>query len=802
MKTNLKTRLLGVAMLLNATVFAQMTFFTTPGYKFNTSGATPVGSSLYSGGTQGTYNLANGCYDNNNNLLFYVTDAGVFNPSGTNVGILGYPGYSNVWCSPCNNGNGSYVNEYQNQLACTEFEIVHVPGSCKTYYVIYSMQLISAGNYPCYIKVDCSSGNPVVIYNGTITAPGKPAAKASWSIGSSHADGANTGLAASKIISGSGSSAIRYLYTATGNGIDYHTISNSGISAGTNMPYTVSGTGYNTPELELSPDGNWLAWSDNTFNGKTYVGMLSSGKTAFQSGQQWSVTGNYKGLEFTAGSNPLLYLAGSNGLSYVSTSTQINTSVSSGSYDLTKTFLEMGKNGEIYGVSKTVSAQHLVGINTSNNTLTGTSVSFDSRYNISNAITYASGVYTLPNQIDGQDYANINTEAYSTLNQITVNGNMMQSCNEPGIPNSYYNCLPISLNATYNVSNPTQYKIDILYVDDDCDAYYINARPYTNYVLYYGAWTSGAVPANFDLRTLTDGTGKNLGNTTGVYKVFVYVKNSCGTVTSNYGIFNVLQGVSPNINLQVYDYTSPQTYLSPSQNISSPRNVGSSSLGFRVSGSSGNITEMKVKVEEYTSGGSLVGTILEQTKTVNNITSFTYENLNNYCVPSSVWGINPGFGNCSVSNPGTYSGYSGYFSYSNAMFSSGKYYKLTVTLSNPCSNTSNWTYLYVNAINQRVSQYNTETSIEENSAGTNVTLFPNPANTEVNIKLVNSIDDNYTITVFDGTGKLIKTLANNQNLSKGEHIIQMQTTDMAQGIYTFKITSGSINKAGMIHVIK
>ncbi|WP_341903933.1 T9SS type A sorting domain-containing protein [Fluviicola taffensis] len=774
MKTKNLTFLLIASVFMTIQAFSQMNYWTTPPYKYSMSG-TPFGSALYSGApSSGTFKVANGAYDPIGNLLFYVQDERVYKKNGTSIGDLFTSYYGHI--------GGEVV-------------IVPIPGECKKYYVIYSIDNPIGNAIGAYVKVDCSGTNPVVIYNA-----GSP-----FNLGGISASDIMT-LACGKM-NGSGATATYYLYAAgydpvSGNSIiNHYVISSSGISAGTSIgSLPLSSYDTEATELELSHGGDYLAWSRPSSNKVFVLKLTGSNFQTYVSSslQTYSLTA-VKGLEFDNSiSNPVLYVAGGTSVSNVfkkidiASTSPIQTSISS-TLDWSSTFLEYAKNGKIYGMVPGSSNTHkLAELDLGSGVITSQTVNFDSRH------TYL-GVYTLPDQLDGQDYSNLNIEAYATINQITVNGNTMQFCNESGIPNSYYNCLPISLNATYNNSNPTQYKIDILYVDSDCDAYYINNYPYSDYVLYYGAWTAGSVPANLDLRTLTDAAGKNLGNTTGVYKVFVYVKNACGTITSTYGIFNVLQGVSPAINLQVYDYTNPQTYLSTSQNISSPRNVGSSSLGFRVSGSSGNITEMKVKVEEYTSSGSPVSTVFEQTKTVNNISTFTYENLNNYCVPSSVWGINPGFGSCSVSNPLSYIGYSGYFSYTNAMFSSGKYYKLTVTLSNPCSSSSNWTYLYVDAINQRPSQ---DVSITEQLEEDFVVLYPNPANTEVNIKLISASDNTYTITVFDAAGKLIKTFCTNELISKGEHMIQVSTTDMSEGIYTFKITSGKITKTSLINVVK
>lgn len=800
MKTNLKTKLLSGALLLNMALSAQMTFFTTPNYKFNMTGSTPVGSSLISGGVQGTYNMANGCYDDLGNLLFYVTDGGIYKSNGTSAGNLGAAGYSNVW----NPVLSAYSYEYYSQLGCTEFEIVPVPGSCKIYYVIYSLQLAGSGNKTCYIKVDCSSGTPVVIYNGTTTAPGHPAANNVFAIGTS-LDGGNVGLAASQIISGSGSSAIRYLYTVSSNGVVYYSISNTGITGGTAMPYTVSGVSYYCSELELSPDGNWLAWNGGSAaSNQAYIGQLTGTKTSFQTGLQWaaSTTGAvYKGLEFTAAAGiPLLYLAGSNGLSYVSTATQSQPFlISSGSYDMSNTFLELGKNGQIYGISKTATTEHLVGINSSN-VLTGTAVTFDSRYMISNGL-WANGIYTLPNQIDGQNYNDFGAFQNVSLNGLTINGQNIigvGNCDQLGFV-EVCGLSPIYMNVSYlnNYTTNSSYKIDIIAVDSDCDPIY-TYQP-TTFMYYQGSWTTGTVPANVDLRGFTDPYGHTiLSQENMCYIIQVSVRDACGNVNVKNGY--LVTHITGSPALKVYSYTTG-TYLNASQNIASPVLVGALSTAIRLNTSTGPSVSYQFVIDQVNSAGAFIKNIYTKTATSYNMSTVSDIVLNTLCVSGSAWAPTvPGGGNCPLS---TSTDYTGYFGYMSGQLCVGNYYKVTLyqTPGNMCSAASTYCYIYFNTGYSKPANV---TGIENNSAEQliNTEVYPNPANDQVNFTIDTPASDKFTIAIYDIVGKTVAVLAENKTLNMGVNNLSFNIQNLASGIYTYKINTSGYVKSGRLSITK
>ncbi len=160
----------------------------------------------------------------------------------------------------------------------------------------------------------------------------------------------------------------------------------------------------------------------------------------------------------------------------------------------------------------------------------------------------------------------------------------------------------------------------------------------------------------------------------------------------------------------------------------------------------------------------------------------------------------PGGGACTSISP-AYSGYTGYWGYTNGLNSVGNYYKLTLTLSNPCSSTSAYSYLYVNNGYARMAKPN-ELTIANEALQTNLTVYPNPSTTLVNFALSSEADDVYTIEVYDVMGAKVAAIATNQALSKGTHTLEFNTANLATGIYTYKINSNNLNQTGTLQLTK
>ncbi|MCW5918736.1 MAG: hypothetical protein KIS71_03035, partial [Bacteroidetes bacterium] len=259
-----------VALLMAVTnSFAQMIYWTTPPYRINTSTSIPTSSALPGGG--GAYSVANGAYDPSGNLLFFVRDYGIYGPTGSNVGTL----------APYN----SQVCAEEYSILCSEVAIVPIPGTCNQFYVIYSMDNPVGYSPVLYVKVDCSGATPVVTYNGSVYVNCPPIFvgyknQAFWVSGHGGAD--HTAIAVSKVYTGSGSTAKRFLFSVSNNGIVRSDITNTGISAGTTVAtYATLGLpAVDAFECEVSWGTNLLAWSN--INGTVHVIGIVSTTGAYQ----------------------------------------------------------------------------------------------------------------------------------------------------------------------------------------------------------------------------------------------------------------------------------------------------------------------------------------------------------------------------------------------------------------------------------------------------------------------------------------------------------------------------------------
>jgi hypothetical protein len=73
-----------------------------------------------------------------------------------------------------------------------------------------------------------------------------------------------------------------------------------------------------------------------------------------------------------------------------------------------------------------------------------------------------------------------------------------------------------------------------------------------------------------------------------------------------------------------------------------------------------------------------------------------------------------------------------------------------------------------------------------------LTLYPNPANSGfANLKFRLSEQRNISITIHDISGRLIKSISNNENIGAGEHNIKMELNDIAAGMYLISIVCES-----------
>ncbi len=780
-----KSKLLMLLVLMNLALYSQMNNFVMPPFKFGVNTSPTSISPLYSGApTSGQYFVSNGVYNLNGNLRFYVKDDYIYDPNGSAVGPL-----------------GSYSGPYGNLIFLSgEIVILPVPGDCNKYYVLYGKSygpLVGAA--VLYVIVDCSTPTPTVIYNTGTNA-----------FLVMYTSSNNINIASSKK-TGTGISAyydFYAVYTSVGSAIINHFVVNSGgVTGGASIGYSGSIGSLGT-ELEVSPNGDWLAYN-NSSGSVAAIKLTNPSTYATGTEQVYNYSfGRIRGLELVGNGTPDLYVAGAiypNGgptipiFDIIDLTNSIQTPLMIAPYDLNETQIEYTKAGQICGISDLNGTRYFIEYDITSNNFNPTpinNVNPNANANSIASIPYAgTNIYTIPDQVDGEDYNNFSTVPVVTLVGMNINGvNASNVCN--GVWQEVYNCNQINLNATFSGGTPCEVELSFHPYDVNCNP--LSGPAYFNHAasLAYSAYNGGI--NNHDVRDYYSNYENSLYTQPGYYVVMLTIRDCCGRESQMFSTILVLAQIPPTISLQMYDYNNPQTYLNYSHNINSPNLVGASSIGFRVSGSTGNVSSMNVKVDEVDNAGTVLGNIFDETKAVANISGLTYEGLNTYCVPATVWGMSPPTTPCNVSNPLAYGGFKSYFSYNNIALV-GKNYKMTVTLTNPCSSSSEWTYLNINNAYSKPLATGLE---NQNLSVTNVIAYPIPAQDKMTF-VINSIKAmNITMDLYDVNGRIVKSIAKNMNLTEGEHSINVDVSDLPSGVYSWRINSNDYNESGLLSITK
>lgn len=105
-------------------------------------------------------------------------------------------------------------------------------------------------------------------------------------------------------------------------------------------------------------------------------------------------------------------------------------------------------------------------------------------------------------------------------------------------------------------------------------------------------------------------------------------------------------------------------------------------------------------------------------------------------------------------------------------------------------------------IRANLDRFSNNVSVEENELSLNLAQnTPNPAreNTAVAYSLINSSD--VTLKITDINGKVIATYTES-NQAKGSHVINVNTNDMAQGVYQYTLTTNKASATKSMVVVK
>ena len=326
---------------------------------------------------------ANGIYDVNGNIQFYITAGQVFNKFGTSVGQL----------------------KVNNLNLFTTVSVVPFSDNdnCKNkYYIFYVSSfngLSTTRSLFCdIVDVDIITGN-INFSNYTPTANSFEL----LTIGGSF----SSAIAVSNLVNNR-----RFLYVVNGTG-SYSLVHKLTISSptqpnfGISTPELIYQSSVNTAacgEAELSVDGTKLCFynGNTTFSNSlqfTIIGLSTSTGNFNSHVQSFSVPSNTNpytpGIEFNQSGSKLFFSTGGNSSGagiYVRDLTSNTNTLIPGTADYANSQLEMANNGIIYAAKQGM----IQGIDPNTNSLSSSFINVNTQS--------TSGGYLLPNQIDGCNY--------------------------------------------------------------------------------------------------------------------------------------------------------------------------------------------------------------------------------------------------------------------------------------------------------------------------------------------------------------------------------------------------------------
>ena len=314
------------------------------------------------------YYAADCGYDNSGNILFYIKDGTIYNAAGTVAGSLTTSlGYN-----------------------AKRIIIIPDPGDCNARLIIHtSGDIFTGGPPPCYhvTNVLCTR---IVMAGSSFTV------QHNYSSGTIGGGVSQCNLYVSMAVSKPLGGGNRYLYIAGDKSVYKYLVSSTGIAQ---TQAFSTGLSSSPTDLELSPTGDKLAWSDaNSSNGIRFITLNAVGdmQTFFQFPTTTAAYPSY-GLEFFNNTQVLVAAGtGTTGGIYkadlsASTSSQIIIDSAFG-----RSQLEMSLDGRIYAAS----AARLMGVDP----ITAATV-FKTIPIISKAGYLIAAYYSLPSQLDGEVYS-------------------------------------------------------------------------------------------------------------------------------------------------------------------------------------------------------------------------------------------------------------------------------------------------------------------------------------------------------------------------------------------------------------
>ncbi len=718
----------------------QMNYWVLPPNKVTVNVASPTSANLTNPAISANqYVAANGTYDENGNLLFYIIDREVYDAASNWVGQLNYH----------DNGTTNYA------FIGKEIAIVPIPGTCKQFYAIYTLSAVFLGTAVVATKINCDSGSPVVD-NGGVAAGN---CSNPYGFNCSLVDFLNgnwSAIAVSKCVNVNNVNT-RYLFAVGYNGLRRYAITNSGIGAGlvladatTHPSIFYGGTLSQTIELELSQDGTRLAWGRYGQKEVCVAALNSTYSLSSLNIYNGLPNGGINSIEFDPTNINKIFVASTSGIYNYDYQNSIYTTITTNAaYQSTQ--IERAKNGKMYIVNSTT--DKLCYFTPGNASIAGT-----------NIIMYGDGVsgpiipgyHSLPEQIDGDNYDWF-LGTGNAVASFKINGSAVSSTTASFTP--FYHCYNMLLTDFVNAAN-TLYRYEIytypgnLLATSSCTTWLTAAQVQTNLKLFCNSYLSTA---------------------TGKHKIRLYAKNDCKEVFTDryiemFGNPGGVGSVAATVNNGIGGTAN-------SKNLAAPTLTGNQGGTFNVGGNINQISMDKVcvKIEELMPNGEEPGvpgfvTIYDVcTDYVNGVTQLNAVSLNGLQ-------CNPVTGACIIGQ--------NYF-----VPKDGIKFRITATVSNECSTSSDWGYFKPDPIYYRAGNIADETSF---------LVSPNPFTDMIGIEILapNGVET-VTFRVFDMSGRNV----GNERFSaknSGQNTFEWNGSYLSTGLYTYILQVGNEQYRGKI----
>jgi hypothetical protein len=718
-------------------LWAQMHHFTLFPHRVSTIG-TVSASTLpgFSAGSPPSYGVGNGAYRENGSDIPYFTirDREVFDGAGTKIGEL--PLHTQEpYCQP------SYPSCKRTfNVLNPEISIVPIPGSCRRFYVLYSLYE-PIGTVVLYSIVNADDPDDVYLESSTsnFVFPSNPYTSVS-----------QTGNIA---VSRKKTNGNYDMYVLWYDHIKRFELTSTGIVHITDLSVSGASVGLIAHEFELSPDGAYLAWG---YNIEVYRKSTTTSGTP--NVDAYPVSSVY-GIEFHPTNSDIVYVSdGTNSIKEINmaSSTLLSSIVLPTNWKV-RSQLERDTQHRIYGIYVNGTTKRLFYFDQSNPGLPAVDTgiepySFDA---------YHSGlhyVYSLNKKLDGEDYSN-----FQGTPPIVFSTSINSLANDEGNWNRFYNCLPIDLAL---LTTAAEARISIVKTD-----------ALKNPLAGLGAfgYTSGwLLPAALsgDLRSLA-GTANHLLNHHGYYELTIEVRNNCGAVSSAVWYLQVdAPPTSASIQLELNDYVTPGIPDSPVKTVPGV-SMSAFSASFNINNSSGDITYYNIGIEQVSGvDGTLIRPIFQSPNipvaNVNTLIALALNSLTIPAIPDIGWAGGPAF-----------------FVYNGL----GNTYKLTVEVGNDCGSSSDWSYMQINCMCRKGVRDLNDVADEDN-----VEVFPNPFGNELlvqgagaaaKVRLLNAMGQCLYENNFIQLGNNLEPITIDAgHLPKGIYIYHVETDER---VYTGKL---------------